>query len=109
MKTADGADNIGKEAVFLSTRATEMFIKLLVKEGYRNTNSAKKLNYNNLVNVIHNKSRYEFLEIVIPKKITVRQYKELMTKGENHQQDKESSDEHSNSDNEDNNSDVISD
>lgn len=26
MKTADGADNIGKEAVFLSTRATVSFI-----------------------------------------------------------------------------------
>ncbi|KAK9731825.1 Histone-like transcription factor (CBF/NF-Y) and archaeal histone [Popillia japonica] len=91
MKTADGADNIGKEAVFLSTRATEMFIKLLVKEGYRNTNCAKKLTYNNLVNVIHNTSRFEFLEIVIPKKITVRQYKELIAKSENPQRDKESS------------------
>lgn len=81
-----------------------MFIKQLVKEGYQNTNSARKLNYNNLVNVIHNTARYEFLEIVIPKKITFRQYKELLNK-ENPQLVKDSSsDEHSNSD-----SDIISD
>lgn len=86
-----------------------MFIKLLVKEGYENTNSAKKLNYNNLVNVIHNTSRYEFLEIVIPKKITVRQYKELMDRKDNSSPEKGSScDEHSHTDNDDN-SDIISD
>lgn len=87
-----------------------MFIKLLVKEGYRNTNCAKKLTYNNLVNVIHNTSRFEFLEIVIPKKITVRQYKELIAKSENPQRDKESSsDERSVSDTDESHSEVISD
>ena len=58
-----------------------------MKEGYDNSNKGKKLIYNNLVDVIHNSTRYEFLEIVIPKKITVRQFKELMARKEKEAQE----------------------
>ncbi|XP_022906303.1 chromatin accessibility complex protein 1 [Onthophagus taurus] len=83
MKTADGVNNVGQDAAVLTTKATELFIKCLVKESINDmvkTQKSKKLNYNNLVNVIHKSVKYEFLETIIPKKITYKEYKQLMAK-----------------------------
>lgn len=68
----------------LTLNFQELFIKELALAGYADlkNSSSSKLNYNNLVNVVHKDSRYSFLEYMIPKKITVREYKEMMRKKE---------------------------
>lgn len=38
------------------------------------------MDYKNLANVVHKNERYEFLREIVPRKITVRQYRELMAK-----------------------------
>lgn len=58
----------------------ELFIKSLASEGYKDTNDKKRLEYKNLASVVHNSDRYEFLREIMPKKITVRQYRELMAR-----------------------------
>lgn len=57
-----------------------MFIKNLTSESYKTAKKGKELNYDHIVNIVHNKPRYEFLEVMVPKKITVRRYKYLMAK-----------------------------
>lgn len=49
-------------------------------EGYKDTNNGKKIEYKNVANIIHKNERYEFLREIVPRKITVRQYREMMAK-----------------------------
>lgn len=73
----------------------ELFIKSLAKEGYKDAKQNKTLDYKNLANVVHKNDKYEFLREIVPQKITVRKYRELMTKK---QAGKKGSDEGSSSD-----------
>lgn len=58
----------------------ELFIKLLASEGLKDSTNKKKIEYKNLANVAHKSDRLEFLREIVPRKITVKQYRELMAK-----------------------------
>ncbi|XP_017776156.1 PREDICTED: chromatin accessibility complex protein 1 isoform X1 [Nicrophorus vespilloides] len=75
MKTIDGADNVNKDALFLTTRAAELFIKEIASAA---CNTDNELTYDNLVDIVQSTDRYEFLRQMIPRKITVREFKALM-------------------------------
>lgn len=55
-------------------------MKNLAIEAYHTTKNSKKLQYENLIDVIHKCNEYEFLQIMVPKKITVSEYRKLMDK-----------------------------
>ncbi|XP_017776157.1 PREDICTED: chromatin accessibility complex protein 1 isoform X2 [Nicrophorus vespilloides] len=57
MKTIDGADNVNKDALFLTTRAAELFIKEIASAACNTDNELTQM---------------------IPRKITVREFKALM-------------------------------
>lgn len=95
MRTAVGADSVSKDAIMVTTKATELFIKMIAREGYKFATPAKRLQYNDIVQVVASHQRFEFLEMIIPKKITVHEYKELMKKkssGENQSSSSEETD-----------------
>ncbi|XP_058067131.1 chromatin accessibility complex protein 1 [Anopheles bellator] len=76
MKTSPDMGNINQEALFLMCRAAEMFIEHLA---HRAHNSERKtLDYSDLAKYVEKEDALEFLQIVLPQKITVREYKELM-------------------------------
>lgn len=58
----------------------ELFLKLLASESYKDAADQKKIEYKNLANVAHKYDHLEFLREIIPQKITVKQYRELMAK-----------------------------
>lgn len=53
---------------------------MLTTEAYKDTTDKKKIEYKNLANVAHKYEHLEFLREIVPKKITVKQYRELMAK-----------------------------
>lgn len=53
---------------------------MLASEAYKDSRDKKKLDYKNLANVAHENDRLEFLQEIVPKKITVKQYKEMMAR-----------------------------
>lgn len=53
---------------------------MLTTEAYEDTTDKKKIEYKNLANVAHKYEHLEFLREIVPKKITVKQYRELMAK-----------------------------
>lgn len=53
---------------------------MLASEAYKDSRDKKKLDYKNLANVAHESDRLEFLQEIVPKKITVKQYKEMMAR-----------------------------
>lgn len=70
-------DNITVEANYLVCAAAELFIKHLAKEVYKM--DKRCLSYQNLSKFICDDAKLDFLYDVVPKKITVREYKQMMS------------------------------
>ncbi|XP_050075608.1 chromatin accessibility complex protein 1 [Anopheles maculipalpis] len=78
MKTSPDMGNINPEALFLMCRAAEMFIEHMAKGAHRP--GKKSLEYKDLAQYVENDDKLEFLQQILPKKITVKQYKTMMAK-----------------------------
>lgn len=107
MKSSSDVDTVGKISSLLMCKATEMFIKNLALEAYKISNNAKKLDYKHLAEVVHKNEKYNFLRDIMPKKITVLEYKKIIAKKQgtnNEDNSKDSSCDSSSSDNEEDSS-----
>lgn len=70
-------DNINVEANYLVCTATELFIRHLSKEAYEL--DKRCLTYNSLAKYIQSDNKLDFLHEVVPNKITVRDYKKILS------------------------------
>uniref|UniRef100_A0A182PZ79 Chromatin accessibility complex protein 1 n=1 Tax=Anopheles epiroticus TaxID=199890 RepID=A0A182PZ79_9DIPT len=91
MKTSPDMGNINPEALFLMCRAAEKFIEYMAKGAHRQ--GKKSLEYKDLAMYVENDDKLEFLSQILPKKITVKQYKAMMAKKPDTDDDTDSEDE----------------
>lgn len=70
-------DNINVEANYLVCQATKLFIEHLTKEVYEM--DKRCLTYTNLAKYIQNDEKLDFLHAVVPNKITVKDYKKILS------------------------------
>lgn len=77
MKSSPDVDSVPQDSLAVVTRATELFIQTLAKEALK-SGDGSKLEYSDVAKVVQAKSNLFFLREIIPKKITVREYKEIM-------------------------------
>ncbi|EAT40840.1 AAEL007466-PA [Aedes aegypti] len=98
MKTSPSIGHINQDALFLVCRAAEMFIQFISKNAYKK--GTQLLNYKHLASYVESEGSLEFLEQILPKKITVSQYKKIMEQKKN----KGSDDDDSSSEEEDSSS-----
>lgn len=89
-------DNITVEANYLVCAATELFIRHLSKEVYEM--DKRCLTYQNLAKYVHDESKLDFLHEVVPHKITVREYKKILSEEKVRSVDGDSNSEESSSD-----------
>ncbi|CAH1954279.1 unnamed protein product [Acanthoscelides obtectus] len=82
MKSSCDVDTVGKDSSIMMCKATEIFIKTLAQEAFRQShaNNKKRLDYKHLTDVVHSDTKYNFLKDILPKKITYAKYKEIMAK-----------------------------
>ncbi|XP_014237080.1 chromatin accessibility complex protein 1 [Trichogramma pretiosum] len=78
MKSSPQVEAIGQDCLFLVAKATELFIHFLSEEAYKKSNKAACLDYKHLAEVVHTEEVLEFLREIMPRKITVRQFKQMM-------------------------------
>ncbi|XP_035912212.1 chromatin accessibility complex protein 1 [Anopheles stephensi] len=91
MKTSPDMGNINPEALFLMCRAAEMFIEHMAKGAHRP--GKKSLEYKDLAQYVENDDKLEFLQQILPKKITVKEYKAMMAKKPGTDEDTDSEEE----------------
>lgn len=72
-------------------RAAEMFIEHMAKGSHKA--GSKLLDYKDLAEYVQKNDNLEFLQQILPVKITVKQYRELMAKKRNPDSDSESEEE----------------
>ncbi|CAG4954029.1 chromatin accessibility complex 16kD protein [Colias croceus] len=79
MKSSPEVDAVGAEPLYLVTKVTEMFVTDLAKRAFKNSKN-NFLEYKHIAEVVQEDDTLDFLREIIPRKITVRQFKELMAK-----------------------------
>lgn len=78
MKSSPYVDTIGQDGLYLVTKATELFIHYLTEEAHMQSSKGHSLDYKHLAEVVQTNDTLEFLREIMPRKITVRQFKEMM-------------------------------
>lgn len=92
MKSSPDADSIAQDALVLVCKAAEMFIQELSREATKKSKKKTSLEYRDLAAVVEaDDSKLEFLSSIIPKKITVREYKEIIANDSNSEFDSNAS------------------
>ncbi|XP_034247578.1 chromatin accessibility complex protein 1-like [Thrips palmi] len=79
MKSSPDVDSVPQDSLAVVTKATELFIQNLAREALKNGDTSK-VDYSDVAKVVQSKGNLFFLREIIPKKITVREYKEIMKK-----------------------------
>ncbi|KAG6801290.1 chromatin accessibility complex protein 1 [Apis mellifera caucasica] len=91
MKSSPYVDTIGQDGLYLVTKATELFIHYLTEEAHLQSNKGNFLDYKHLAEVVQTNDTLEFLREIMPRKITVRQFKEMMAAKNSHSSSSENS------------------
>ncbi|KAI4486176.1 hypothetical protein M0802_012507 [Mischocyttarus mexicanus] len=98
MKSSPYVDTVGQDGLYLVTKATELFIHYLTIEAHMQNNKGNNLDYKHLAEVVQTNETLEFLREIIPRKISVRRFKEMMAaKSTSSSSDESSSDSDSDS------------
>ncbi|CAK6949415.1 chromatin accessibility complex protein 1 [Scomber scombrus] len=76
MKSSPDVSSINQDAIFLTTKATELFVQHLALSSF-NSGSGKETNslsYSDLANTAEENDTFHFLTDILPKKILARDY-----------------------------------
>lgn len=79
MKSSPDVEAVGAEPLYLVTKVTELFVIDLAKRAFKNSKNTF-LEYKHIAEIVQEDDTLDFLREIMPKKITVRQYKEMMAK-----------------------------
>lgn len=80
------------------TLLQELFISYLTQQTHKKYAHKKDLNYNDLSNFVQEEEKLEFLHQIVPKKITVKEFREIIERGS--ESESSDSDENASSDEE---------
>ncbi|XP_072903775.1 chromatin accessibility complex protein 1 [Hemitrygon akajei] len=79
MKSCPDVSSINQDALFLTAKATELFVQHLATYAYKSNNSEKKeLSYNDLADCVENSETFQFLADILPKKILASDYLKML-------------------------------
>lgn len=97
MKSSPEVEAVGPEPLFVVARVTELFLGELARRALREAGDARALLYRHVAAVVQRDDTLDFLREIMPRKITVRDYK-LMMERRAHRDDDDSSDDQSSDD-----------
>ncbi|KAI5636727.1 histone-like transcription factor (CBF/NF-Y) and archaeal histone domain-containing protein [Phthorimaea operculella] len=79
MKSSPDVDAVGPEPLYLVTKVTELFVTDLAKRAHK-TIKGNMLEYKHIAEIVQEDDTLDFLREIMPRKITVKQFKEMMAK-----------------------------
>ncbi|XP_034016037.1 chromatin accessibility complex protein 1 [Thalassophryne amazonica] len=82
MKSSPDVSSINQDALFLTTKATELFVQHLALSSFNNGGGkeANSLSYSDLANTAEETDTFHFLTDILPKKILARDYLKSLEK-----------------------------
>lgn len=91
------------QIAYTHMHAQELFISYLTQQTHKKCAHKKDLNYNDLSNFVQEEEKLEFLHQIVPKKITVKEFREILERGS---ESEDSDDDESESENSDDGDEV---
>ncbi|XP_055919225.1 chromatin accessibility complex 16kD protein [Eupeodes corollae] len=79
MKSSVDTGNISNEVLFVVEKSAELFIQKLAKSAYKNCKQGNTLQYEHLSSYVSKDDSLEFLLQIVPEKITVKEFKEIIS------------------------------
>lgn len=70
----------------------ELFITYLAQQTQRKNTGNRELNYEDLASFVQHNNKLEFLHEILPEKITVKQFREILARGDQSDSDNNTSD-----------------
>ncbi|XP_053322142.1 chromatin accessibility complex protein 1 [Spea bombifrons] len=103
MKSSPDVSNINQDALILTTKATELFVKYLASYSYKNGTGKESntLSYDDLSETAEESETFQFLSDILPKKILASEYLEMLKKEEEGVDDDEEEEEEEEEDDDD--------
>ncbi|KAL5014658.1 hypothetical protein ScPMuIL_008928 [Solemya velum] len=80
MKSSPDVSSISQEALFMTGRATELFVQNLARVSLEQGGNKNSLEYKDLAEVVNSVELLQFLQDIIPKKIKAMEYLKMMQK-----------------------------
>nr|XP_003219529.1 PREDICTED: chromatin accessibility complex protein 1 [Anolis carolinensis] len=101
MKSSPEVSSINPDAIFLTAKATEMFVQCLATYSYKHGQGkeSKALTYSDLSHAAEKSETFQFLADILPKKILASKYLKMLEKEKKGEQE-EDEEEDENSENE---------
>ncbi|XP_037928358.1 chromatin accessibility complex 16kD protein-like [Teleopsis dalmanni] len=87
MKSSLDTGQITNEVLFLMAKATEMFIQHVTKESITKVDKGNTLKYEHLAKFAQSRESLEFLLQIIPQKIKVKEFREILKKKDDQDSD----------------------
>ncbi|XP_069778438.1 chromatin accessibility complex protein 1 [Narcine bancroftii] len=79
MKSCPDVSSINQDALFLTAKATELFVQHLATYAYKSSRSEQKeFSYNDLSDCVENSETFQFLADILPKKILANEYLKML-------------------------------
>lgn len=78
--------------IFLRLCLQELFVSYLAQQTQRSCNAVRELNYEDLSSFVQKTDKLEFLHEIVPEKITVKQFRDILARGDQSESDSNSSD-----------------
>ncbi|XP_007425658.1 chromatin accessibility complex protein 1 [Python bivittatus] len=95
MKSSPEVSSINPDAIFLTAKATELFVQYLATNSYKHGQGKehKALTYTDLSQTVENSETFQFLADIVPKKILASKYLKMLEKEKEGKETKEEEEE----------------
>ncbi|XP_060085935.1 chromatin accessibility complex protein 1-like [Ylistrum balloti] len=78
MKSSPDVSSISHEALFLTGKATELFVQNLAQVSLDRSKDKNQLHYGDLSEVVNTNDVLQFLQDIIPRKIKAQEYLDML-------------------------------
>ncbi|XP_067664902.1 chromatin accessibility complex protein 1-like [Haliotis asinina] len=83
MKSSPDVSSISQEALFITGKATELFIQALARFSLEQNKDQSSVEYQDLAEIVNTEETLQFLQDIIPRKIKAKEYFQILKNGEN--------------------------
>ncbi|KAM7308278.1 chromatin accessibility complex protein 1 isoform X1 [Ixodes scapularis] len=89
MKSSPEVSCLGQDSVHITTKASEQFVALLVREAFKHSKDKKTVQYSDLAAVVDSQDRLDFLNDIIPRKVKFKDFLKYLKETEAEEQERE--------------------
>ncbi|XP_029447937.1 chromatin accessibility complex protein 1 [Rhinatrema bivittatum] len=91
MKSSPDVSSINQDALFLTAKATELFVQYLATYSYRHGSGKETqcLTYDDLSSAVDESETFQFLSDILPKKILASEYLQMLQTEEYEEEEEE--------------------